>query len=326
MNYQFIKKGIIVAAFAGAIIAPNGKVYAADIELAAPKTAKVVELHENSILNAVAEISENTTIEKAIKIESTEEIQFNAMFSGKAFAVVNDKGYLLVNEKAEEDSEWVGKVYEGSILQVVARGKDWTEVKSGNVEGFVKTENLVLGKDAVAMAKEILTEKHPETDLTTLSEEEIEESFKAAETKEEEKERLAAEEAARKAAEEARKKAEREALKAKGQSVVNYAKQFIGNPYVWGGTSLTNGADCSGFVKSVYAHFGYSLPRTSTAMRSAGRAVSYSEILPGDIVCYSGHVGIYAGNGQIVNAINSAKGIGMSSATYKSIITIRRLF
>ena len=89
---------------------------------------------------------------------------------------------------------------------------------------------------------------------------------------------------------------------------MDFAKQFIGNPYVWGGTSLTNGADCSGFVQSVYAHFGFSLPRTSTAQRGVGRAVSYAEAQPGDIICYNGHVGIYAGNGQIVNAQDPAHG------------------
>lgn len=101
--------------------------------------------------------------------------------------------------------------------------------------------------------------------------------------------------------------------------------QFVGNPYVWGGTSLTNGADCSGFVQSVYANFGVSMPRTSSAMRSAGTEVSYSEAVPGDVICYEGHVGIYIGNGQIVNAIDEAHGIGVSSATYTNIITVRRL-
>ena len=110
-----------------------------------------------------------------------------------------------------------------------------------------------------------------------------------------------------------------------GQAVVDYAIQFVGNPYVWGGTSLTNGADCSGFVQAVYANFGVVMPRTSSAMRSAGTEVSYSEAVPGDVVCYDGHVGIYVGNGQIVNAIDEAHGIGVSSATYANIITVRRL-
>lgn len=326
MNSQFIKKGIILATFAGAILAPSDEVSAADITLTVPKQSTVIEVSQNTLNNVVAELNNNTTIENTIKIESIEEMQFNAMFSGKAFAIVGEKGYLLVTEAADEKSDWIGKIYEGSLLQVIERGEEWTEITCGNVAGFVKTENLITGKDAVAKAKEILTEKYSETDFIALDEETIEDSFTTSETKEEEEARIAAEEAKRKAEEEARIAAEKAALKAKGQSVVDYAKQFIGNPYVWGGTSLTNGADCSGFVLSVYKHFGYSLPRTSTAMRSVGKAVSYSEILPGDIVCYEGHVGIYAGNGQIVNAINSAKGIGMSSATYKDIITIRRLY
>ena len=110
-----------------------------------------------------------------------------------------------------------------------------------------------------------------------------------------------------------------------GADIVAFAQQFVGNPYVWGGTSLTHGADCSGFVQSVYKHFGIQLPRTSSQMRSAGRAVSYSNARPGDVICYNGHVGIYKGNGQIVNAINRARGIGILSATYANIITVRRL-
>ena len=106
---------------------------------------------------------------------------------------------------------------------------------------------------------------------------------------------------------------------------MDYACQFIGNPYVWGGTSLTNGADCSGFVQAVFAHFGISLPRTTWDQEHVGTGVSYNEALPGDIILYDGHVGIYMGNGQIVNAMNESDGIGICSATYANIITVRRL-
>ena len=111
-----------------------------------------------------------------------------------------------------------------------------------------------------------------------------------------------------------------------GQDVVNYAVQFVGNPYVWGGTSLTNGADCSGFIMSVYAHFGYSLPHSSSAMRTVGRGVSYAEAQPGDIICYDGHVAIYMGGGQIVHASNAKDGIKISSnAAYRTILAVRRI-
>lgn len=111
-----------------------------------------------------------------------------------------------------------------------------------------------------------------------------------------------------------------------GQSVVNYACQFVGNPYVWGGTSLTNGADCSGFIMSIYAKFGVSLPHSSGAMAGCGRGVSYSEAMPGDIICYAGHVAIYMGGGQIVHASNEKDGIKISgNAAYRPIVAVRRV-
>lgn len=110
-----------------------------------------------------------------------------------------------------------------------------------------------------------------------------------------------------------------------GQSVVDYAMQFVGNPYVWGGTSLTNGADCSGFVMSVFGHFGISLPHSSYALRSCGRAVSYSNAQPGDLICYSGHVAIYIGGGRIVGAQSTAVGIATQNATYRTILAVRRV-
>ena len=111
-----------------------------------------------------------------------------------------------------------------------------------------------------------------------------------------------------------------------GSSVVDYATQFVGNPYVWGGTSLTNGADCSGFVQSVYANFGVSLPRTSYEQQNAGTEVSYENAQPGDLICYGGHVAIYMGDGKIVHASNSTDGIKISNdATYRTILSVRRL-
>lgn len=110
-----------------------------------------------------------------------------------------------------------------------------------------------------------------------------------------------------------------------GSEVVSYACQFVGNPYVFGGTSLTEGADCSGFIQSVYAHFGISLPRTSGELRSAGKEVSYANAQAGDIICYAGHVAIYMGNGQIVHASSPTTGIKYGTATYRTILSVRRV-
>ena len=111
----------------------------------------------------------------------------------------------------------------------------------------------------------------------------------------------------------------------KGQQIADFACKYIGYPYVAGGTSLTQGADCSGFVMAVFKEFGYSLPRSSYAQSGVGKAVSYSEAQPGDIIYYGGHVGIYIGGGQIVHASTERTGIKITSATYRSIITVRRI-
>lgn len=337
MNSKFIKRGIIIATVASTILIPTGQALAADASSFLNLTKQSKEVDQNALINAVAEINDITNTEKTIKIESADEIKLSDMLSGKAFATVGEEGYLIVRSTADENSESIGKVYEDSVIKVIERDDAWTKISSGNVEGFIKTGNLISGKTAIEKAKALLTEMYPETDLTTLNKEVIDNSFSVGETNEEEATRLAEEEAQRIAEEEARIAAEqariaaeeaaRQAeLQAKGQAVVEYAKQFLGNPYVYGGTSLTNGTDCSGFVRAIYAHFGISMPRSSYYMRNSGYEVSYSEMMPGDVVCYSGHVGIYAGNGKIVNAIDESRGIGMSNVNYTKIITIRRMY
>lgn len=327
MNFKFVRKGIAATVLACAVIIPAQQIIATEKPMIAGifQNEKKNEIDSVGLVNAIAEIQKQGNTEKVLKIESTQEMQFQSMVSGKVF-VKTEENIAIVMEAMDDNSACAGKVFYDSAVKIIERGEIWSKITSGNVTGYVKTENLVTGKDALLHIKGILTEAYPETDIFTLTVDEVEGVLSVGETMEEEQARLAAEEAARVAQEQAKAAAAKEASRQKGQDIVAYAKQFIGNPYVYGGNSLTRGTDCSGFVKGVYKHFGVALPRTSYAMRKVGTAVSYKDIQPGDIVCYSGHVGIYAGNGKIVNAIDEQRGINLSNATYRKIITIRRIF
>ena len=227
---------------------------------------------------------------------------------------------LKVREEPSLDATVLGLVPIQDQLLVTEELDNWVKVNIEEGDGYVSL------------------------DYVTLSTE-----FVKAESKEEEEARLAKEEAERKAALEAARKAEeknRKAAKSEssattseapvvyatgesalGQSVASYACQFVGNPYVYGGTSLTNGADCSGFVMSVYANFGVSLPHSSSGDRSVGTAVDgLANAQPGDIICYSGHVAIYIGNGQIVHASTAKTGIKISDVNYRTPLGVRRIF
>jgi len=236
---------------------------------------------------------------------------------GTRIAVVNTTT-LFVRQEPGTDSTVLGMVPIEEELVVTEELEGWVKVSIEEGEGYVSTDYVKLRTD-----------------------------FVQAESKAEEEARLEKEREERRKAQEAAREAQasREQNQnnssnnqtsssvsytsdgSMGAEVAAYALQFVGNPYVYGGTSLTNGADCSGFVMSVYANFGVSLSRTSTSQRSEGYAVDgLANAQPGDIICYSGHVGIYIGDNQIVHASTAKTGIKISSADYRKVLAVRRIF
>lgn len=373
----------------------------------------------------VAEVeSQPAEIEtKEVKVESNQ-------------VVANIESYLNIRSEADEESEVVGKFYNGNVGTIVEKGDDWSLVSSGNAYGYVKNDYLLFGSDAESyienncdqVAKvtaetlniraeestdsEVVDLKDEGESLTILGQENgwykvavtddqsgyvssdfvyvdyvyetavtVEEEKAAEEARQAEIEAEAAEtetaevqqetveqtqtatesqseqqttteapateapktEAPATEAPKKEKKEKKETVEStdivvkeettatetvkqessgtSGQAVADYAVQFVGNPYVYGGTSLTDGADCSGFVQSVYAHFGYSLSRTAASQAGDGTSVSLDNLQPGDLIFYHGfgHVAIYIGGGQVVHASNPSSGIKISSYDYSSI-------
>ena len=225
------------------------------------------------------------------------------------FATVDTETLKVRTEPSLEASVLTLVPYKEELV-VSEEVEGWAKVDTSEGSGWVSTDYVVLSRE-----------------------------FVEAESKAEEAARLAKEAEERRKAREAAAKASKKTKtnvtytvdtstgSEMGQAVAEYALQFVGNPYVYGGTSLTKGADCSGFVMSVYANFGVSLPHSSAADRKQGYAVDgLKNAQPGDLICYSGHVALYIGNGQIVHAANSKKGIIVSKADYQKILAIRRIF
>ena len=198
-----------------------------------------------------------------------------------------ESGYINVREEMSTDSDVVGKIRKDAICEVLSIEEEWSEIESGEIKGYISNEYLLTGVEANERALSLIEEgKELETAITMT-----------------------------------------EYRYGKGVTdvqveICEYALQFVGNPYVWGGTSLTKGADCSGFTLSVYKKYGVSLPHSSKAQANCGERISVSEVQPGDLVFYGGknihHVAMYIGNGQVVHAQSAKTGIRISSMNYNT--------
>lgn len=219
-------------------------------------------------------------------------------------AVVNTAA-LKLRKEASTDSEEITILAQGETYPIVETGDAWTKIQLDTVTGYVKNEYITVSYNMATAKAESAPAQTTDTTTTTTTE-------------------TTTTEAPSTEAPTTEAPVTDVPVSELGQQVANFACQFVGNPYVWGGTSLTNGADCSGFVQSVYKNFGYSLPRTCTPQSNAGTAVSLAALAPGDLVFYDHgtgsceHVGIYIGNGQIVHASSSRTGIKISSVNYST--------
>lgn len=269
--------------------------------------------------------------------------------------IANVSNHLNVRQEPNEGGKLVGKMSNNAACEILGIYGDWYKIKSGEVEGYCHSDYLLVGQMALYRASQVITKdavstsgglrvrEQPNTDseiLTTMAEGE---SLEVLEDEKDgwikvqvdDQEGYISAEYAEVKEELATAVTMSELMYGQGVSelrvdLVQYAKQFIGNPYVWGGTSLTNGADCSGFVLSVFKKYGISLPHSSRAQATMGRQVSLGEAKPGDLVFYSSggrinHVAIYIGGGQVVHASNPRTGIRISGATYRTVSTVRRI-
>ncbi len=273
-------------------------------------------------------------------------------FENLGIANVND--YLNVRKGPGEEYGIVGKMPRHAGAEVLGEENGWYRIKSGNVEGYVRGDYLLTGAEAreladneaadmaVSTAGGLRVREEPSLEAPVITQVAEGEELEVVETLDGWVKVMLDDEEAYVSADyvEVSKKLEKAVTLVElqyGQGIsdvrvdlVNYAKQFLGNPYVWGGTSLTGGADCSGFVLSVFAHYGVSLPHHSGSQAQMGKGISLSEALPGDLVFYAkngaiNHVAIYIGNGQVIHASSPRTGIKISNVGYRTPACVRRV-
>lgn len=268
--------------------------------------------------------------------------------------VTVSEGKVNIRDAASMDGKIVGKIGKDAGCDVLGEEGEWLQIKSGNVEGYIKAEYVLTGSDALQQASSLLKEvvkvttdglrvrTEPSTDAEILD---VVGSGQTFDVLEEQDEWVQIDldgeicylnkEFVEVGAQLDEALTISEVLYGEGVSDVrvalcDFAKQYIGNRYVWGGTSLTKGADCSGFVLSVFKNYGISLPHSSRAQANCGSAVDISDVKPGDLIFYGtksgiNHVAIYVGGGQVVHASNPRTGITISGMRYRTPVKARRI-
>ena len=217
---------------------------------------------------------------------------------------------LALRTKSSMDAQLLCSIPEGTVVAVSGMKDGWYKVIYGTQKGYI---NASYTSKSNGPATVIRTETETETESSSSSSSSSSASSSSSSS------------STKKSTSSSSSNSSSSSSSGSGSAVLAYAQRFVGNPYKWGGTSLTNGCDCSGFVQSVFAHFGKSLPHSSSADRGVGRGVSTSDMRVGDIVCYSGHVGIYAGGGKLLSALGKKYGITYCSVNYKKILAVRRV-
>ncbi len=313
-----------------------------------------VSASEGSLSIGVGEILEaELGVEECLAAAEEAREERKEIYGFGNIGIANVSNYLNVRKTPGEDGELVGKMSKNAGCEVLGKEGDWYKIQSGKVSGYVSGDYLITGQEAIDKADEIATDmavcnsgglrvrQEPNTDSPILTLVAEGEELEVKEVLDGWVKIMLDDEEAYVSADyvDISKKLERavtqtELKYGKGVSdvrvdMVNYAKQFLGNPYVWGGVSLTNGADCSGFVLSIYKKYGVSLPHSSAAQSRMGTGISLSEAKPGDLIFYAkngtvNHVAMYIGNGQVIHASNERTGIRISNATYRTPHAVRR--
>ncbi|HEX3076011.1 MAG TPA: NlpC/P60 family protein [Lachnospiraceae bacterium] len=292
----------------------------------------------------------------ATEVEATDEEKANAIaLNYENLGIAKVDNYLNIREGAGEDKKVVGKLPKNAGCEIYGEKDGWAKIKSGKVVGYVSTEFLVTGDEAYELAKKVgmivatvntttlKVREKADKDSTCLTLVPIDEELEAKKVGDEwvkvvidndigyvSKEYVNLSYQLAKGVSVEEIEAGTDGVSSVRADMVSFAKQFLGNPYVWGGTSLTNGTDCSGFVMSIYAHFGYGISRTSRAQAGNGSTISASSVRPGDLVFYSNggginHVAMYIGGGQVIHASNPRTGIKISNMYYRTPVKAVRI-